>query len=299
MNYRNLRHLLEPSRLVLSIEGEGDTGGGGGAPAAAPAAEPPAAPAPEAGGDPPAPAADAPAPAPADVGDEPPAPKPTRTPWQDKRVDKYAAIAKAAEERATAAAAEAAENRRQLDAYRALYGADAVPPAAPAAAPAAPATGATYTQEDVQREAQRIAGLNRLNERCDAMFTAGKAAHGDGFVAACSAAGKAFGADLAGRVDFFEAITDLPNGADVYAQLAGDLDHFAEVLAMSPMKLGMELAKLSAAGATKKEPIVSRVPAPIEPLEGSGGGDFNPETASMDDYEKDFEARRARRAAAG
>jgi len=304
MNYRDLRHVLTAgaSRLVLSIEGEeADTGGAGGAeetldpgPADDGGSEG------EAGDEP---AAEAPAAEPAEAEPEPaPEPKSTRVPWQTKRIDKLTAEARAAQEAADAARAEAAESRRQLDAYRALYGTDAIPPAgtpaaAAAAAEASPGGQRTYTESEVNNLVAERARLQTIDQTLNRWYEDGVKTEGDAFKTRIAQVGQAFGADLVKRVDFFEAITSLPNGAAVYDKLAGDLDHFAEVLSMNPLQLGLELGRLSTAAAAKpaarKE--VSRVPAPITPVDGSGGREFDPETASMEDYVKVREAQREAR----
>ncbi len=68
---------------------------------------------------------------------------------------------------------------------------------------------------------------------------------------------------------------------------------------MDSMKLGMELANMSTKLAGVKPPVarISEVPQPITPVDGNGGGGgaFDPETAPMDDYYRNFEARRAAR----
>lgn len=294
---RDLRSMLVAgaSRLILMAD-DGDeppAGGGGAPPPVEPVADPPAdpppgdaPPAPEGAGDPPPP------------GDEPPA-KPARIPWQQKRIDQLSATAKQEREAREAAEATARAANERVAAYEALYGkppgADgAPPPPAPAGEPAP--SGRALTEDDVQREAARLVQVQRLNDRCEAMFVAGSTAHGDEFTKRCTAAGQAFGQDLAQRVDFFEAVTALPNGADVYHQLVGDLDHFSDVLAMSPVQLGMELARLSTAAAVKPGVVVSKVPAPITPIDGSGGGtQVDLEEAPMEDYAKDFERRRVER----
>lgn len=305
MHTRNLRHLLlaGAARLLMSADdGAEEPAAAGGAPpaAAAPAeGEPPAGgesqAAPDAG-DAPAgePAADA-------VDSAEPEAKKTRVPWQNKRIDQLTARAATAEEQAAAALAEAADTKRRLEAYEALYGKDGSAPPAPAAAPAAPsgvdaAGRKVFTEEDVQKEAARIAGIQDLNRRCEGLFKEGTEKHGEDFQKRVNAAGQAFGADLRQRADFFEVLTALPNGADVYHQLTGDLDHFAEVLAMGPAQMGMELASLATKASTKKPPAVSGAPAPIVPVEGAGGNELPDDKVDMGTYATRFEERRLARA---
>lgn len=238
------------------------------------------------------------APAEDDAGDE--EPKPKRVPWQQKRMDALTAKAKTEEEGRIKAETEAADTRRQLAAYEALYG---KPDGAPAPAASAPATEApearTYTAEDVRNEAARIANFNALNEKCETMFAEGTKKYPGEFEKRINSAREAFGDDLTRRVDFFQALTGLENGADVYHALVGDLDHFADVLTMPPVQMGMELAKLSVkvASAKPRGPSVSRVPAPIDPIDGSSRPDTDDlAKVGMDDYAKIREKQRAERA---
>lgn len=316
MNYRNLRGLLNAgaSRLVLSIEGEGaDTGGAGGADdagggeaggdegaggddAGGEAGGDDGAAGGEGGGDPPA----------AEAGGETPPAKPARVPWHTKRIGQLTGETRQAQEEAAAARREAEEARRQVAAYQALYGTDGVPAAAPAAAPAAspapaaaaPASGRTYTAEEFQAAVADQARLQTLNQTLEGWYAQGVEKGGDKFKADIAAAGQAF-PQLGQRRDLWEALAALPNGGDVYATLAGDLDHLAEVLEMPPVQLGMELAKQSAALAKPASrgaaPPISRAPKPPATVEGQGGSQFDPDTAGMDDYYKDFERRRQAR----
>jgi hypothetical protein len=110
--------------------------------------------------------------------------------------------------------------------------------------------------------------------------------------------GQAFASELSQRADFWTAITSLPNGADVYHELGGDLDHFAAVLEMQPVQLGMELARLSDKMAARpRGPVISKVPPPIDPLNGGGAQEeTDPAKMPMSDYAKDYERRRMQRA---
>lgn len=207
------------------------------------------------------------------AGEAPPPPK--RTPWQQKRIDALTAQARTAEEGRASAERERDEARQRAERYEALYGADTLaagsgdpPPAVPPAA-----GGRVYTQAEFQAESARQANIARLSEKCETLFDAGAKVHGVEWTNRVTEAAKNFGAELQRRTDFWEAITKLPNGAEVYHTLAGDLDHLDEVLRMQPVELGMELARLStSAAAPPRSPPVSRVPAPIDPLQGNGGG---------------------------
>lgn len=297
MNPRNLRNVFMAGaalRHILTASDGEDEGGAGGAPPA----DPPAAADPPEGDSPPEAGAGAEG---GDGGnDDPPAPpKPQRTPWQAKRIDALTAQARAAQEEADRLRAENQQAAQQLAAYKALYGDNAAPAApGPAAAPPAPAGAErTYTQTELHAEAQRIAALNTLNQKCETLFDQGAKTHSASWNDRVNQAGQAFGKDLLNRVDFFEALTKLPNAVDVYHELAGDLDHMSDVLAMGPLDLGMELSRMSATLNTKpKAPPVSRAPAPIEPIDG-GGSNASDDLAkmSMNDFAKTREKQREER----
>ena len=61
----------------------------------------------------------------------------------------------------------------------------------------------------------------------------------------------------------------------------------------TPLSRISKATPAAAKPAARKE--VSRVPAPITPVDGSGGREFDPETASMEDYVKVREAQREAR----
>jgi hypothetical protein len=302
MKYRNLRSMLIDgvSRLALTVDddaGEGGAGGGGGAPApaAAPAAEGDVPAAPDAGAEP---AASAEGGEEEAGGEEPPAePVKTRTPWQVKRIDALTAEKRAAEEARQKAETEAAEAKAQLAAFEALYGKQDGTGAQPVVTPPVPEGARVYTEDDFKAEVARRAENDRLNERLDGLYQDGQTKYGPDWKTRIDAAGQAFGKDLATRVDLFQAIAKLPNGADVYHHLTGDLDHMAEVLSMGPVDLGIELAQLSTKAAAKpKGPAVSRAPAPIEVVNGEGGGGEREGAETMDDYAKGWKSPAERRA---
>ncbi len=190
------------------------------------------------------------------AGEGEPEPEPDATPaprkdWRQARFDKLTATAKAADERAKAAEERAA-------ALEALYGNQDTPEGQ------APAK--LYTEAEVMTRAKEVARLTDLNTRADRLFDDGSAKFKD-WTARVAQVNEAFGDQLSSRADIFDAITKLPNGPDVYHALGGDLDHMAHVLDLAPVELGMELASLSAKLAKPAAPAVSRVPAPIRPLE--------------------------------
>jgi hypothetical protein len=177
------------------------------------------------------------------------APKP-RKDWRQARIDKVTAEKKAAEERAKAAEERAA-------ALEALYGNQEGEDGKTAPK--------LYTEAEVLQRAQQLARQNDLNARADKLFDDGAAKYKD-WTAKLAEVNENFGTDLQQRPDIFDAITRLPNAADVYYALGADLDQMAHVLELTPVELGMELKGLSDKLAKPKAPVISKAPAPIKPL---------------------------------
>lgn len=284
--YRDIL-LAGASRLLLTIEGEEEgEGAGGGAPE------------PEAGGeDSAAGAAGEEDVGGAEGGDADPDPAPKRVPWQNKRIAELTGKQKAAEEALVTERAERERLAAETASYKALYGELGTP--RHEAEPAGDGGERRYTATEMQQEAARIASVNNLNQRCEDMYKAGAAQHAETWGARIGKVSEAFGAELIKRPDFFDALTTIPNGADVYHELGADLDHMAEVLAMTPVQLGMELARISAKTLAKpKGPKVSAAPAPIDPIGGGGANSDETDLAKMpmDQYAKTREAQREARA---
>lgn len=131
----------------------------------------------------------------------------------------------------------------------------------------------TYTEEEVDRRATEraatIAEQAALTKACNDLFARGVETHADKFIAARDGLAAAFGDTLAARPDFLEALTELPNGHEVFFSLANDLDHAAEILALPSAKMGLRLAQLSTDAAKPKVRQVSGAPDPITPIRGS------------------------------
>ena len=294
MNPRNLRNVFMSSaalRHVLMVDDEGESGGG-----SAPADPTPS---PEEG-EPPADTSGAQGADGGgegqDGGEEPPPPQPKRVPWQAKRIDALTAQSKAEKERADTLQRQLEEVSSRAAAYEALYGRNDDPP--PAATPAAASgAGRALTEADVEARAKELADIRALNDRLENLYERGASELGDSWKTRVSQAGQAFGADLMQRVDFFSALSKLPNAVEVYHSLTGDLDHMSDVLAMSPLDLGMELANMSAKLSAKpKAPAVSRAPAPIDPIDGQSGSLVDDlAKMPMEDYVKARERAREER----
>lgn len=164
---------------------------------------------------------------------------PKREPWANKRIDELTRKYRDEERRANALEA-LLENRSNAPAGQ---------------------TPSVLNEQAINSRAQEIASSQRLMEASNAVYAAGKAAHAD-FDSAVQTLTQV--EDLSRRPDFLEAITSLPNAADVYYALGKDPDEAAHILGLSPVKMAIELAKVSAKAARPKPQ--SKAPAPIEPI---------------------------------
>lgn len=157
------------------------------------------------------------------------------------------------------------EARRDADAARQL--ADRLQ-AQGASAPAEPA--AQDIERLVQQRAVELRDIETFNAGCNATYAKGKSEIPD-FDSAVQ------GYSLLGGAPrpFLEAVTELPNGPQVYYALSKDLDEAQRVLSLPPVRMAVELTRISQKLAAK--PAVSSAPAPIKPIGGSGASDAEPE----------------------
>ena len=167
--------------------------------------------------------------------------QPKREPWFNRRIDELTKARREAERRAEALEA----ILRQRD----NPGQQETPQA-------------QQPQADPYQLAEQIANQRTLNEAANRTYQAGKEAYGDDFDAAVNTLRQV--TDLSQRPDFLEAVVALPNAHEVYHHLGKNPDDAAHVLSLSPVKMAMELATLSAkVGRPKPQ---SRAPAPITPV---------------------------------
>lgn len=140
----------------------------------------------------------------------------------------------------------------------------------------APQPGQEQDPVEVAKHQLRMEeGKRQFDAACNRVFAAGKTEFPD-FEQAVTALA-AVGAGQ--RFDFLAAVTQLPEGHKVYRQLASNLDEAARVLALPPMQMAVELARMEArlaangshepAAPKSLAPPVSQAPAPIKPI---GGG---------------------------
>lgn len=118
----------------------------------------------------------------------------------------------------------------------------------------------------VTQRAREIAQQQAINDAANRTYESGKAKFADFDTAVNNMRNVA---DLTQHPHFLEAVTKLPNGADVYYHLGKNLDDAAHVLSLPPVHMGLELARLSA---TLGKPIqTSKAPPPGTPVGGAVG----------------------------
>lgn len=177
-----------------------------------------------------------------------------RVPWQVKRIDKLTAEKAALAEEARVAKEETAA----LRALQAEGGASPTP----------------ASEDEINRRATAIAAANTLNDKVNSIYDAQLAKDpklGDRIVQVRAAVGD----QLQARPDFFEAITSIDNGGDVFNSLTKDIDHLSEILEMPPLAMGIELAKLAAKTAPR-DATISRAGEnrPPKPIESAAAGEL-------------------------
>ena len=127
----------------------------------------------------------------------------------------------------------------------------------------------TFPQGDIQRQineaAERMAANREFNRRCDEVAEQGRRAY-QGFDARVQR--------LAGLIDnndpiqvqrynnFLSAALETGQAARLVFDLGGDLNEAARIMALDPMRMAVELTKLSARASTTE---ASRAPNPITP----------------------------------
>lgn len=200
--------------------------------------------------------------------------------WQEKRRIEETNKRRAAEARAATAEAELERLRKAA--------------ATPPADGAAPAPAATLTPEQARAAAKaEIEAETRAKEFSDAtgrVLSAGLASIPD-FEEARQDMVNNFGDQLNARPDFFEAITALENGHEVFYDLAKDPEETERLLSLSPVRLAIEVAKRGEKKAPVPEPKpISRAPAPVKPVSGAPAASdrLDDPSAPMDQWAKTY-----------
>jgi hypothetical protein len=220
----------------------------GGEAAPAPAAEP-ASPAPSGGG------TEGAVESPGDGG-APPAPTPVaakpRPDWRDARIATLTGRLRQTQEELARANGQPA----------------ATPPAAGAASPTAPAsTAAVVPAAEIERQAAEIVAKRAFDDKCNAEAAVGKQAFGEAAfnerVAALKTLVDPTDGESIGRYNtLLEAAIETGQGHKILHELGGDPNRAFELMRMSPVKLGLEMAKLAGPQAV----VETNAPKPITPV---------------------------------
>lgn len=165
---------------------------------------------------------------------------------------------------------ENAEKERKLAAAEArAAAAEAIATARREANEDKPATGSGgYTEADIDRLADEKLSRRSFEQGTQRVADMGRSEFPD-FQRAIDNMSANFGDRIPKH--FYDAIIELPNGHEVFRDIALDDDLADRVLSMSPTKMALEIGKL--AGRIKAPAsngaAISRVPAPIAPVRGA------------------------------
>jgi len=195
--------------------------------------------------------------------------------WREKRRIEEVNKRRVAEEKL-------AEAERRLAAYE--------KPADTPAKPDAQPISMEEAKRQARAELQQEESAKAFREATGRVLQAGLAQYED-FDAVRQQMVTDFGDQMNARPDFFEAITDpdIPNGHDIFYSLAKDPEQAERILSLPPVKMAIEIAKLSeklakpAAAAPKP---ISKAPAPLKPVGGAApvGVRLDDESLPMDKW---------------
>jgi len=148
----------------------------------------------------------------------------------------------------------------------------------------------------VRAEAARQKAVDAFNDRCNSVEDNGTKAFGKKWV---DAKANLAILDDQGRIpfDLLTCALETDNPANVLFQLGQNLDRATELLAMTPLKRAIAMAKM-ADPPKVVERQQSKAPPPVEPIGGRGGGDDRPSDRDSDEEWNRKEAAREAKVAA-
>lgn len=182
-----------------------------------------------------------------------------------KRIDKLSYDAKTEREGRESAEARIAA----LEALLAAQGGD-VPQADPAK---------SMTQDDVQREAAALVARQSFDQKCNTAWEKGEKEFGATFddnVGMLRALGVM-------QVPFIEAVMETASPERVLNALGADPDEAVRIASLPPIRQAIELDRMATKLATPAKPQISKVPAPLNTLDGSGKGAADIYDANLSD----------------
>lgn len=190
---------------------------------------------------------------PAESAPEPAKEEPPKQAWWQKRIDEITRARHDAER-------ETQRLKQEIEHYRQRQ-ADPNAQQPPGQAPA------NLTDAQIEERANAIAAQREYQRGVARTIDAGNTKYGEpAFNAACNTLAS-LGANE--QPAFMQAVSDLDNGADVLQHLGTHPEVAARLMAMPPVRMAMELARLEGK-ITAPPPAkpLSRAPAPIAPIEG-------------------------------
>jgi hypothetical protein len=149
----------------------------------------------------------------------------------------------------------------------------------------------TQPETDVERAAERLVEHREYTKRVNGVIAAGEAEFDkDDFTKKCNLI-----ADIGGSAvpEFMKIVTDsdvVTDGHKVIAALADDPDEAERILSLNPVKMALALTKLSEKLAKPVPKQHSKVPAPVEPVNGAARTStrLDDPNIPMDDFAKEF-----------
>ncbi|MBB3521054.1 hypothetical protein [Rhizobium sp. BK456] len=196
--------------------------------------------------------------------------------WEMKRIHEETNKRREAEQRA-----------RELEAELARARGGAAPTETPAdGTPPSIEEIRRQEREAIRREETVNAEIARRNAACNATFEKGVADIPD-FDDARVSLVSAFGHEINTKPEFLDAITELDNGHQVFAELGRNPAEAERILSLSPVKMALEIARMGdklAKPATPAPKPISKVPPPVTPVGGSAKT-----TTAIDDPDVDQE----------
>ena len=211
------------------------------------------------GQEPPLPPAASPPSEPRHPGGEPaPAPPPPTAPtpdWRDKRIGEQQARIR--------------DLRAQLEQFQR----QAPNPAQPMPPPRQPYQGGppdpAVVEREIQQRAAALAATQEFNRRCNETAEAGRLQYSDFDAKVSKLVGLVDGNDpvqVQNYNQFLSAAMETGEGSKLIYSLGGDLNEANRILGLSPLKMAVELTKLSARPVQE----VSGAPRPINPAASQG-----------------------------
>lgn len=125
-------------------------------------------------------------------------------------------------------------------------------------------------ETDVEKAAERLVAQREFTAKVNSVIAAGEAEYDrDSFTQKCNLI-----ADIGGEAvpEFMKIVTDadvVTDGHKVIAALADDPEEAERILSLNPVKMALAITKLSEKLAKPVTKQVSKVPAPVEPVNGA------------------------------